>query len=148
MGWNGKQGLGHLPDIGKQEVLYILGGKNHGGLLLPDTFHVVADVLDGHRAVQEQVQFVQSSHTVSNAEKLVGHVGQDIELNGAAELLVQIHNALYPEHQEHVILDIGMPIEEPAFRTDTDGVQPQADIAQSFLGVEELILLVIAVIFL
>ena len=148
VGRNGKQGLGHFPDVGKQEVLNILGGKNHGGLLLPDTFHVVADVLNGHRAVQEQVQFVQSSHTVSNAEKLVGHVGQNIELNGAAELLVQIHNALYPKHQEHIILDIGMPIEEPALRTDTDGIQPQTDITQSLLGIEELVLLVIAVIFL
>ena len=78
----------------------------------------------------------------------MGHVGQNIELNGAAELLVQIHNALYPKHQEHIILDIGMPIEEPALRTDTDGIQPQTDITQSLLGIEELVLLVIAVIFL
>ena len=75
-------------------------------------------------------------------------IGEDVELNGAAELLVQIHDALDPEHQEHIVLDIGMTVEKPAFGANAHRIQPQADITQGLLGVEGLPFRIIAMVFL
>ena len=148
VGGDGEQRLGHLPDVGDQKILDVLGGQHHGGILFPYPLHIVANILNSHRAVQEQVQLVQRGHTVSHAQKLVGHVGKDVELNGAAQLLVQIHNALNAEHQEHIVLDIGVAVEEPALRAHAHRIEAKADITQGLLGVEGLPFRIIAMVFL
>ena len=68
----------------------------------------------------------------------MGHVGQDVELNGTPELLVQIHDALDAEDQEAAVLDIGVAVEEAALGAHAHRVQPQADPLEDLLSVQGL----------
>ena len=63
-------------------------------------------------------------------------------------ILVQIHNALNAEHQEHIVLDIGVAVEEPALRAHAHRIEAKADITQGLLGVEGLPFRIIAMVFL
>lgn len=90
MSRNGKQGLCDLLDVGQQEVLDVLRSKNHRAFLFTDTLHGVADILNGCSVTQEEIQFVNGSNRVADAEELVAHIRQNIEKHGVLEPVVRV----------------------------------------------------------
>ena len=98
-----KQWLCKLPARRDQEVLYILRGQNQRGIHFTDTLHRIADILNGRRTVQEQIQFVQHRNAVTHTQQLVVHIREDIELNSTPQLFIQIHNPLNTEDQKLIV---------------------------------------------
>ena len=108
---NGEQWLCELLDVGKQEVLDVLRSENHGAFLFTDAFHGVSDILDGCTVTQKEIQLVNGSDRVADAEELVAHIRQNIEKHGVLESAVRIKQALHSEAQESVISDVGVSVE-------------------------------------
>ena len=58
------------------------------------------------------------------------HIREDIEQHRILELHISFHESFDPEHDETVVVYVGMPVEELAFRTDAHGVQPETKLAE------------------
>ena len=135
---NGEQWLCELLDVGKQEVLDVLRSENHGAFLFTDALHGVADILDGCTVTQKEIQLVNGSDRVTNAEELVTHIRQNIEKHGVLESAVRIKQTLHAEAQEGIISNVGVPIEILTFRTDAHRMQTEAYLLQSLFGIDVL----------
>lgn len=138
MGRNGEHGLCELPDGGNQEILNVLRCQHHTGILLPDTLHGIADVLNGSLVGQEQVQLVDSSYAVANAYQPIAHIRQDVEQDSVLQALVGVHKSLYTEAKELVVHNVGVAVEVPTFRADAHGVDTETDLPEHLLGVQVL----------
>ena len=136
MGRDAEQGLGHLPDALLVEVLQVLAGQKHGGLLFAHPLETVADVLDGSGIGQPDIQLVQGGHGISLGEELVGHIGQHIEEHGIADISRRTEHPLHTEDQEAAGGNVRVSVEELGIGALAHGVQPQQHLLQKFLCVE------------
>ena len=140
MSRDGEQGLCELLDVGQQKVLDILRSKNHGAFLFTHALHGIADILNGCTVTQEEIQFVNGSNRVADAEELVAHIRENIEKHGVLEAAVRIKQALHAKAQECVIGDVGVSVEILTFSADTHRMQTEAYLLQRLLGIDMLAL--------
>ena len=111
MSRDGEQGLCELLDVGKQKVLDVLRSENHGAFLLAHALHGVSDILDGCTVTQKEIQLVNGSDRVADAEELVAHIRQNIEEHCVFETAVGVKQAFHAEAQESVIGNVGVSVE-------------------------------------
>ena len=103
---------------------------------LAHTFQAVADVLNGHRVRQPQVQLVQHRHGIAGRQKPVRHIRQYIEQQGIPQALGRRQHAAHAEDQESVSGDICVSVEERCIRPHAQGVQAQQHLLQQLLCVQ------------
>ena len=128
MRWDREQRLGQLADIFHEEVLDILTRQYNGRLLFADALHKVADVLDRREIGKEEVELVNTRDRISAAQKLFGHICEDIEQQSIADILARLEQPLNAECNEIIIRYIRIPIEELTLRPLAYRVQSEADI--------------------
>ena len=58
------------------------------------------------------------------------HIRENVEQHRILELHIGFHESFDPEHDEAVVIYVGMPVEKFAFRADTHGVQPETKLAE------------------
>lgn len=146
VGWNGKQGLGELGHTGEEKVLQVLAGQHHTGIPLSRPFQDIADVLNDHPVGEPYMKLIQGGHRVALGQQPVAEIGQHIEQHGVLHISAGLEKPLNTKHQKAVAGDIGVTVEEPAFRTPAHGVKPQKNLLEHFLGVEGPFLAVIVLI--
>ena len=79
MGRDREEGLGVFFDAIQIKVLQVLAGDNDGRVLLPNTFHKVADVFHCGQVGKEQIKLIQTCRRVSLCQKFIAHKRQHIE---------------------------------------------------------------------
>ena len=119
MGRDGKERLRHLPHTLLVKILQVLGGHHQRRVPLAHTLQTVADVLNGHRVRQPQVQLIQYRYGIASRQKPVRHIRQHIEQQGIPQALGRRQHTAYAEHQKSVAGDIGVSVEERRIRPHT-----------------------------
>ena len=137
MSRNGKERAGQLPDARLVEVLQVLTGQDHAGLLFADPLEAVPDIGHRHRIGKPEVQLIDGGHRISGGEKLVRQIGEHAEQQGIPQILGRILQTLDAEYQESGRRDVGVSVEEARVRALAHGVEPQKQI-QEHLCREEL----------
>ena len=61
------------------------------------------------------------------------HIRENVEQHRILELHIGFHESFDPEHDETVVAYVGMPVEELAFRTDTHGMETEAEFPKQIL---------------
>ncbi len=87
MGRDAEQGLGVLPDALDVEVLQILRGNNNRRILFAHTLGKVPNVFHSGEVRKEQIELINAGGGVAIGEKLVAHVGQNVEQKGVFQAL-------------------------------------------------------------
>ena len=144
---NAEQRLCEFSDARNEEVLNVLRRQHHRGVLLADALHAVADILNSGHVGEEQIQLVHRCHGVALAEELIAHEGQNVEQHRILEAFVAVHESFDSEAEEVAVGDIGVTVEILALRADAHGVDAEAYLLQSFLGIEIFPLLIVGHIF-
>ena len=119
MGRDGKERLCHLSHALLVKVLQVLGGHYQRRAPLAHTLQTVADVLNGHRVRQPQVQRIQHRYGIAARQQPVRHIRQHIEQQGIPQALGRRQHTAYAEHQKTVTGDIGVSVEERRIRPHT-----------------------------
>ena len=79
-------------------------------------------------------------------QQLVTEAGKQIEQHGVPHAEAAVDKVLHAENQEAVGGDVGVPVEEFAFRPLAHGAEAQQDLLEQFLGVQRVILPLIVLI--
>lgn len=82
-----EQRFGQFANVLHEEVLDILTRQNNGGLLFADAFHEVSDVLDCREVGEKKVKFINTRDGISAAQKLLGHISENVEQQSVADIL-------------------------------------------------------------
>ena len=125
MGGDSEEGASQLPDARLVKVLQILRRQDQGRLLFADALEAVADISHRRGVGEPEIQLVDGRYRVPRSEKLVGHIGENIEQQGIPQVLGHIIQALDAEDQEPAGGDIRVPIEESGVRSLAHGVEAQ-----------------------
>ena len=130
MSRDGKQRFRQFLDIGQQKILDILTCKNDRGILFAHALGSVANIFNSCEVGQEKIQLINGCCGISFGQQFVVHEGQDVEQHCILQFFVSFHETLDSETNKPVIGDVGVSVEELAFRTDTHGVQPKTEFAE------------------
>ena len=131
-----EQRLCQLANVFHEEVLDILTRQNNGGLFFSDAFHEISDVLDCREICQKQIKLIYACDGISAAQKLLGHIREDVEQQSVADIFACLEQSFYAESYKSAVGYICITIEKFALRTLAYRVQPEAYILQVFDGVE------------
>ena len=107
-----------------------------GRFFLTHALERVADVLDGNRVGQPDIQLVQRCDGVALSEQLVRHIRQQIQQNRASHILRHGQQTFHAEHQKARRGQIRVTVEEFRVRAAAHGVQPQQDLLERLARVE------------
>ena len=91
-----EQRLGQFADIFHKEVLYILTRQNNGGLLFADALHKVSDIFHCGQVGEKKVKFINTRDRISSAQKLLGHIGEDIEQQSVSDIFACLKQPFTP----------------------------------------------------
>ena len=136
MGRNGKERLCHLPHALLVEIFQVLRSHYQRRVPLAHTLQAVADVLNGHRVRQPQVQLIQHRYGIAARQQPVRHIRQHIEQQGIPQALSRRQHTAHAEHQKSVAGDIGVSVEERCIRPHAQGVQTQQHLLQQLLRIQ------------
>ena len=131
-----EQRLGQLADILNEEVLNILACKYHCGFLFADALLKVADIFHSGQVSQKQIKFIDACNCISAAQKLLGHIRENVEQQSIADILARLKQSFYAKRDKAAVGDVGVSVKELTLRALADRVQSEADILQVFGGVE------------
>ena len=136
MGRDSKKRFCHLPHTLLVEIFQVLRSHYQRRVPLAHTLQAVADVLNGHRVRQPQVQLIQHRYGIAARQQPVRHIRQHIEQQGVPQTLGRRQHTAYTEHQESVAGDIGLSVEEQRIRPHAQGMQAQQHLLQQLLCVQ------------
>ena len=129
MSRDGKQRFRQFLDIGQQKILDILRRQKNRGILFAHALRSVANIFNSCEVGQEKIQLINGCCGISFGQQFVVHEGQDVEQHCILQFFVSFHETLDSETNKPVIGDVGVSVEELAFRTDTHRVQPKTEFA-------------------
>ena len=136
MGRDSKKRLRHLPHALLVEIFQVLRRHHQRRVPLAHTLQTVADVLNGHRVRQPQVQLIQHRYGIAARQQPVRHIRQHIEQQGIPQALGRRQHTSHTEHQKTVTGDIGVSVEERCIRPHAQGVQTQQHLLQQLLRIQ------------
>ena len=136
MGRDSKKRFCHLPHALLVEIFQVLRSHYQRRVPLAHTLQAVADVLNGHRVRQPQVQLIQHRYGIAARQQPVRHIRQHIEQQGVPQALGRRQHTAYTEHQKSVSGDIGVSVEERCIRPHAQGMQAQQHLLQQLLRVQ------------
>ena len=142
-----EQRLREFSDRRNQKILDILRCENDRGILFSYALHSVSDIFNCRHIGEEEVQLIDARCCVSFTEKLIRHIREDVEQHRILEAFVAVHESFHTEAEEVTVGDIRMTVEVFAFASHTHRVDAEADLLESFLGVQVLACLIVGHIF-
>lgn len=131
-----EQRLCQLANVFHEEVLDILTRQNNGGLLFANALHEISDIFNGGQICQKQIKFIYACDGISAAQKLLGHIREDVKQQRISDIFACLEQSFYAESDESTVRNIRVSVKEFALRTLAYRVQPEAYILQVFGGVE------------
>ena len=107
-----EQGLGQLADVLYEKVLYILTRQNNGGLLFADAFHKVSDIFHCGQVGEKKVKFIDTRDRISAAQKLLGHISENVEQQSIADIFTCLEQSFHAECNEIIIRYIRVTVKK------------------------------------
>ena len=142
-----EQRLGQLTNVLDEKILNILTGEYHGGLLFADALHKVSDVLDRREIRQKQIKLINTRDRISSAQKLLGHIREDVEEESVADIFACLEQSFYAKSYKAAVGDVRVSVKEFALRALAYRVQSERNVLQVFGGVKAFLFQVESLIF-